>query len=33
LPRIGMIDHPVNQNGCKAASLKFDFSGTATEGV
>jgi hypothetical protein len=32
LPQIEMPDRPVNQNGCKGASLQFDFAGTATGG-
>jgi hypothetical protein len=32
LPQIEMPDRPVNQNGCKGASLEFDFTGTATGG-
>jgi hypothetical protein len=31
LPQVEMWNRPVNQNGCKGASLQFDFSGTATE--
>lgn len=29
-PRVTMLNRAVNQNGCKGASLRFDFSGTAT---
>jgi hypothetical protein len=25
------LNRPLNQNGCKGASLQFDFSGTATQ--
>jgi hypothetical protein len=32
MPQIEMPDRPVNQNGCKGASLQFDFTGTATGG-
>jgi hypothetical protein len=32
LPRVAMPNRPVNQNGCKGASLQFDFTGTATGG-
>jgi hypothetical protein len=32
LPQVQMPDRPVNQNGCKGASLQFDFAGTATGG-
>jgi hypothetical protein len=29
MPQVTMPDRPVNQNGCKGASIHFDFSGTA----
>jgi hypothetical protein len=32
LPRVAMPDRSVNQNGCKGASLQFEFTGTATGG-
>jgi hypothetical protein len=30
LPRVTMLDRPVNQDGCKRASLTFSYSGTST---
>jgi hypothetical protein len=30
-PRVSMLNLPVNQDGCKGASLSLSFSGTATE--
>jgi hypothetical protein len=33
LPRVAMPNRPLNQNGCKGASLQFDFTGTATGGT
>jgi hypothetical protein len=30
-PRVSMLDRPVNQDGCKGASLTLTFTGTATE--
>jgi hypothetical protein len=32
LPQVAMPNRPVNQNGCKGASLQFDLTGTATGG-
>jgi hypothetical protein len=32
LPQVAMPNRPVNQNGCKGASLQFEFTGTATGG-
>jgi hypothetical protein len=32
LPQVAMPDRPLNQNGCKGASLQFDFTGTASGG-
>jgi hypothetical protein len=29
-PRVGMLDRPVNQDGCKAASLTLVYSGSGT---
>jgi hypothetical protein len=31
LPQVSMLNLPVNQDGCKAASLSLAFAGTATE--
>lgn len=31
LPLVSMLNRPVNQDGCKAASFLLDFAGTATE--
>jgi hypothetical protein len=31
LPLVSMLDRPVNQDGCKAASFSLSFAGTATE--
>jgi hypothetical protein len=28
-PRVAMVDRPVNQDGCKGASLTLDFAGSA----
>jgi hypothetical protein len=33
LPHVAMLDRPVNQNGCKGASLHFTFAGTSTGGT
>jgi hypothetical protein len=33
LPQVAMPNRPVNQNGCKGASVQFDFTGTATGGT
>lgn len=33
LPQVAMPNRPINQNGCKGASLQFDFTGTATGGT
>lgn len=33
LPRVAMLNRPVNQNGCRGASLRFDFGGTGTGGT
>jgi hypothetical protein len=33
LPQVAMPNRPINQNGCKGASLRFDFTGTATGGT
>jgi hypothetical protein len=33
LPQVAMPDRSVNQNGCKGASLQFDFTGTARGGT
>jgi hypothetical protein len=29
-PRVGMVDRPVNQDGCKGASLTLDYAATGT---
>jgi len=31
-PEVAMVNHPMNQNGCKGASLTLSFAGTATGG-
>jgi hypothetical protein len=33
LPQVAMPNRPINQNGCKGATLQFDFTGTATGGT
>lgn len=33
LPRVAMLNRPVNQNGCRGASLRFEFGGTGTGGT
>jgi hypothetical protein len=33
LPQVAMPNRPINQNGCKGASLQFDFTGTAMGGT
>jgi hypothetical protein len=33
LPRVAMLDRPVNQNGCKGASLRFVFVGASAGGT
>jgi hypothetical protein len=33
LPQVAMPNRPINQNGCKGASLQFDFTGTALGGT
>jgi hypothetical protein len=33
MPQVAMPNRPLNQNGCKGASLQFDFTGTATGGT
>jgi hypothetical protein len=33
LPQVVMLNRPVNQNGCRGASLRFDFGGTGTGGT
>jgi hypothetical protein len=30
-PQVTMLDRPVNQNGCKGASLTFGYTGTSSE--
>jgi hypothetical protein len=30
-PRVSMLNLPINQDGCKGASVSLSFSGTATE--
>lgn len=32
-PQVSMLNPPVNQDGCKGASLALSFSGTATQGA
>jgi hypothetical protein len=32
-PRVAMVDRPVNQDGCKGASLALGFTGTGTGGT
>ena len=32
-PQVAMPDRPVNQNGCKGASLTLGYTGTSTEGT
>jgi hypothetical protein len=32
MPQVTMLDRPLNQNGCKGASLGFSYAGTATGG-
>jgi hypothetical protein len=31
-PRVGMVDRPVNQDGCKGASLTLSYTGSGTLG-
>jgi hypothetical protein len=31
-PQVAMLDRPVNQNGCKGASLSFSYTGTSQGG-
>jgi hypothetical protein len=33
LPRVAMLNRPVNQNGCRGAALRFDFGGAGTGGT
>ena len=32
-PQLKMVDRPVNQNGCKGASLALAYDGTSTVGA
>jgi hypothetical protein len=32
-PQVTMLDRPVNQNGCKGASLTFGYTGTSSGGT
>jgi hypothetical protein len=31
-PRMGMVDRPLNQDGCKGASLRLSYAASGTEG-